>query len=158
MELFIDFKLKNRQEIEGTCWIEFNISGSADKYNHHAENSKYLDENAYNLFTDIFEKYASKFNYYGPTRFTIGQLEKIKKEIEKRANDLSLLTNLEDLIEFSDKTANSINLSNELRENYDQLNCQKDKIINDIKELCKDILEFLDKCIAEKQTLWILGL
>jgi len=158
MDLYTDFKLKDRTEIEGTGWIEFNISGSPDKYIHHSDDSIFLDEYAYNLFTDIFQKYANNFNYYGPTSFSIKQLEKIKYDIEKRSSDLSKLTTLKDLINFSDEKIKAMNLANELRDNYGQLITQIDKIINDINILTQKLIYFLNNCITENKTLWILGL
>lgn len=77
----MDFKLKDKSDIEGTCWIEFNISGTAKKYDYWAETSKYLDEFEYNLFTDIFERHAENFDYYGATKLDVVKQNSIISEI-----------------------------------------------------------------------------
>jgi len=158
MTLIMDFELKNKNEIVGTCWIEFNISGTASKYYHGADNSKYLQEYAYNLFTDIFEQYTDKFNYYGPTQFETEQLVKIKQVLIKRFNEIEELTTVQDLINYSEETINSPNLANELRENYKQLSGQEAKIKSKIQDLAQNLTKLIDKCIMDNNTLWILGL
>ena len=72
----MDITLKNKNEIAGTYWIEFNVSGTRDNYTHWADNSKYLHEFAFNFYTDIFEKNEENFNYFGNTKFDKEQLKK----------------------------------------------------------------------------------
>ena len=155
----MDFKLKNISEIRGTCYIEFNIAGSIDKYAHWQDDSKYLyDEAAYNLFTDIFEQYTDRFNYYGPTMFTTEQVENIRKDVEIRSRQLGTLITLQELIDFSILITDSANPANELEYNYEQLNSQIGELFADIRELGRDMTEFLTRCVEENKILWVLGL
>lgn len=154
----MNLELKSKNDISGTCWIEFNRSGTVDKFTNWDNDSKYLDEFAYNLFTDLFENNTDDFNYYGPSYFTSGQLTKIKRDFEKRINDYINLTSLTDLIEFSKKASNSLNLDHDLQEAYEQRNRQINKLTEDIHSLGKSLIAFFDKCILEQKSLWILGL
>src|ERR1044071_8641278 len=125
----MDFSLKNKSDISGTHWIEFNVSGTATNYTHWADNSKYLDEYVYNFYTDIFEKATSDFNYYGDTKFDKEQLIKLRHEIENRVNILDDLHSLPDIIEFSKKTSYALNLTQDIEEMYHKQNGQQNKLI-----------------------------
>lgn len=154
----MDLELKSKNAISGTCWIEFNRSGTVDKFKNWDIDSRYLDELAYNLYTDIFEDNADNFNYYGPSYFASGQLIKIKKDLKKRITDYKNLTSLNDLIEFVKKISNGLNLDHELQDAYGQGNRQLDKLTEDIYSLGESLIAFVDKCILEQKPLWILGL
>ena len=154
----MDSTLKNKSDIAGTHWIEFNVSGTASNYKHWADNSKYLDEYAYNFYSDIFEKIADRFNYYGNTKFDKEQLGRLKQEIEKRIKIVDNLHTLQDIIEFSKKTSHALNLTQKIEETYNKQNGQRNKLSNDIKKLGHDLINLFDNCIQQDKTLWVLGL
>ena len=154
----MDITLKNKSDITGTHWIEFNVSGTAGSYKHWANNSKYIDEYAYNFYTDIFEKIADSFNYYGNTKFDKEKLSKLKQEIESRIKTVDNLHTLKDIIEFGKKTSYALNLSQDIEETCNKQIGQRNKLINDIKKLGHDLANLFDLCIQQDKTLWILGL
>ena len=154
----MDISLKNKSDISGTHWIEFNVSGTMTDYKHWADNSKYLDEYAYNFYTDIFEKVTSNFNYYGDTKFNKEQLMKLKQEIERRVKTFDNLHSLPDIIEFSKKTSYALNLTQDIEETYYKQNGQQNKLTDDLKKLGNDLSHLFDTCIKQDKTLWVLGL
>lgn len=154
----MDFTLKNKSELEGTCWVEFNISGTVDSYEHWADNSKYLDEFAYSFYTDIFEEKADNFTYYGDTKFSKEQLVRVKQEIDNRIKTVDNLHTLQDIIEFSKKTSHALNLIPEIEAAYNKLNGHQNKLISDIKKLGRELSNLLDNCISQDKPLWVLGL
>lgn len=50
----MDFELKNKSNIKGTCWIEFNISGTIVQFENWSKSSVYLEEYAYNRYFPPF--------------------------------------------------------------------------------------------------------
>jgi hypothetical protein len=154
----MDITLKNKSGIAGTHWIEFNVSGTLGNYKHWADDSKYLDEYAYNLYTDIFEKVAKDFNYYGNTRFDKEQLIRLKQEIKDRINTVDNLITLQNIIEFSEKTSHSLHLTEAIETAYDKFDHQQKKLVSDIKKLGHDLIDLFDNCIKQDKTLIILGL
>ena len=154
----MDYTLKNKSDLEGTCWIEFNISGTVDSYEHWADNSKYLEEFAYNFYTDIFEERADNFNYYGDTKFDKEQLARIKLMIDNRIKTLDNLHTLQDIIEFSKKISHTLNLGHDIDATYNKLNGQHNKLVSDIKNLGHELSNLLAYCIKQDKTLWVLGL
>ena len=154
----MDITLKNKIDITGTHWIEFNVSGTLNNYKHWADNSKYLDEYAYNFYTDIFEKVADNFNYYGDTRFGKEQLKRLKQEIKDRISFVDNLNTLQDIIEFGNKTSHAINLTQEIEEACSKNIGQSNKIVSDIKQLGHDLSDLIDNCIQQDKTLIVLGL
>ena len=94
--------LKNKQDIEGSNWIEFNISGTYDKYENWAEDSKYLDEESYESFYDIFEKHSPDFDYYGATSFNTLQLKNIKHDIATKSSEAAKERNFQDITTLLD--------------------------------------------------------
>ncbi len=154
----MDFRLKNISDIEGTHWIEFNISGTSDNYKHWESDSKFLDEYVYNLFTDIFERHTLKFNYYSNTMYDISQLTQIKKDIINRIHEFSSGETLDDLICLSKKTANALNLSDPLNNCFENSDRNLKKLQDGIVRLCQEMVAFFQFCIDQNRTLWILGL
>ena len=154
----MDFSLKNKSDISGTHWIEFNVSGTATEYTHWADNSKYLDEYAFNFYTDLFEKATNDFNYYGNTKFDNKQLIKLKQEVENRVKTFDDLHSLPNIMEFSKKTSYAFNLTQDFQEMYDKQNGQENSLRGDLKKLGSDLSHLLDTCIKEGKTLWVLGL
>ena len=154
----MNITLKNKSDITGTHWIEFNVSGTFKSYKRWADNSKYLDEYAYNFYTDIFEKVSDNFNYYGDTRFNKEQLKIVKQEIKNRIKTVDNLKTLQDIIKFSKKTSHALNLTQEIEEAYGKQNGQQNKLVSDIKKLGLDLSVFFDNCIQHDKPLIILGL
>ena len=152
----MDFLLKNKKGINGTNMIEFNISGTVNSYNYWADNSKYLDEFAYNFYTDLFEKIAKDFNYYGNTKFEKEQLIILKQEINYRTNTVGNLHSLQELVQFGEKTSHALNLTNNIEEMWNQQNGHI--LLSNLKKLGIDLSDLLDCCIKEDRTLWVLGL
>ena len=153
----MDFTLKNKTDIGGTHWIEFNISRTATVYKCWADNSKYLDENAYNFYTDIFEKAAKDFNYYGDTQFDKEELIKLKQEIVSRIKVVDSLLTLKDITEFSEKTSYALKLTQDIEEAFKQ-HGQPNKIVDNLKKLGNDLLLLVDICLIEGKILMVLGL
>jgi hypothetical protein len=153
----MDIALKNKSDITGTYWIEFNVSRTLNNYKYWADNSKYLCEYAYNFYTDIFEKVADNFNYYGDTGFTKEQLKRLKNEIKNRIKNVDTLNTLQDIIEFGKKTSHALNLTEEIEKEYNKQNNQPNKIISDIKQLGHGLLDLLDNCIQHDKILIVLG-
>ena len=154
----MDISLKNKSDISGSHWIEFNVSGTTTDYTHWADSSKYLDEYAYNFYTDIFEKASSNFNYYGDTKLDKEELVKLKQEIEHRIKTFDDLHSLPDIIEFSKQTSYALNLTQDIEETYYKQNGEQNKMIVDLKKLGSDLSHLLDTCIKQGKTLWVLGL
>ncbi len=154
----MDINLKNKSDIKGTHWIEFNVSGTLNNYNHWADNSKYLDEYAYNFYTDIFAKVSDNFNYYGDTRFNKEQLKRLQQEIKNRIRIIDNLKTLQDIVEFGNKTSHALNLTQEIEHVYDKQNGQQNKLVSDIKKLGHDLSDLFDNCIQHDKPLIILGL
>lgn len=124
----MDFSLKHKAEIEGSGWIEFNISGTEDSYNHWADDSRFLAEDAFQFYIDIFEKCSDRFNYFGDSYFDNVQLTTIKQEIEARTRQ------------------------------QDSLPKQDNSRANDIKKLGLELVSLIDDCLEHYKHLWILGL
>lgn len=154
----MDFSLKNKSDISGSHWIEFNVSGTSTDYTHWADNSKYLEEYVYNFYTDIFEKSADDFNYYGNTKFDRKQLIKLKQEIEDRVNTFKDLHTLQDIIAFSKKTSYALNLVQNIEEMYYNQNGQQNMLIDGLKNIGYDLSQLVDTCIKQDKFLWVLGL
>jgi hypothetical protein len=154
----MDITLKNKEEITGTHWIEFNVTDTLHDLKHWSDDSKYLDECAYNLFTDIFEESAIDFNYYGHTKFDNEQLLTLKRGIDQRISTLDKLKTLQDVIDLSKNTTHALDLTQQIREIGKRHGFQEDKFIHDIKSLGENLSRLIDKCIQRDKALIVVGL
>lgn len=63
---FVMYKLLKKSEISGTCWVEFNISGGKDFYQHWQESSRYASLDAMYAVYDVFSICIEGFDLYCP--------------------------------------------------------------------------------------------
>jgi hypothetical protein len=60
------YRLLEKPEISGTCWIEFNVSGSNDTYEHWQASSRYASLDAMDAVYKVFALCIENFNLYCP--------------------------------------------------------------------------------------------
>jgi len=59
-------RLLEKPEIIGTCWVEFNVSGNRDTYEHWQASSRYASLDAMYGVYDVFSICLEKFDLYCP--------------------------------------------------------------------------------------------
>lgn len=79
-------QLYDYSEIKGTAFVEFNISGTVDKYKFNQKDSLYMRDNDYEMISKIFEKYSDNFNYFGPTLYEIPAIRNLRKELVEKSD------------------------------------------------------------------------
>jgi hypothetical protein len=150
--------LRKLDQIRGTGWIEFNISGTPEKFDFNQEDSRYLDESGYNLFVDIVEKNSSFFNFYGPSLVGLTNLQALKLDLEKRRSEMSVIRTIDEFIAFAKYKNFQPDFINEMVEFKNSLDERLDKEnLIDTNPIMNDIIEVVDKCMKEKRVLWVLG-
>jgi hypothetical protein len=151
--------LRNIDQIRGTGWVEFNISGTPEKFDFNQEDSRYLDESGYNLFVDIVEKNSASFNYYGPSLVGLTNLQALKLDLENRRSEMSGIRTIDEFIVFAKYKKFQPDFINEMVEFKNSLDERLDKEnLIDTNPLMNDINEVVDKCMKEKRVLWVLGI
>jgi len=60
------FKLFEKSEISGTCWVEFNISGNSNTFQHWHDSSRYASLDAMDEVYKVFTLCIKGFDLYRP--------------------------------------------------------------------------------------------
>jgi|GEM_PF-5734041 len=60
------YKLLRKDEISGTCWVELNVSGTRDHYQHWQASSRYASLEAMCAVRDVFSVCIEGFDLYCP--------------------------------------------------------------------------------------------
>lgn len=109
-KIIVNYRLQDKTEIVGTAWIELNISGTHNHFEHWCNSSKYLSEEAYQLYVPLFQKHSPDLNYYGPSKFVDQQLINLKdtfvdyhKRLKQSEVQKELITLNEELIALTNK-------------------------------------------------------
>lgn len=59
-------RLLTKSEINGTCWVEFNVSGDATSYEHWHPSSRYASLDAIDSLYSVFSQAIHDFDLYSP--------------------------------------------------------------------------------------------
>ena len=62
-------KLHQKCEIIGSCWVEFNISGSLEKFEHWQSSSAYASIDSMNKIEEVLVQCFENFDLFGPPIF-----------------------------------------------------------------------------------------
>ncbi len=138
-------------------FVELNITGDADSFRQCDKDSKYIDTEVYNLFSECFEKSSNLYDYFGPTKFNSRNIVILLNELNKHLEKINKIDSFENFIDFTGDKFLGSNFVIEL-EKYDKnwrLNWElyqgKLVIIN------QQLIELINSCISEDRTLWLIG-
>ncbi len=137
--------------------IELNTTGDNENYIRGDFESKYVESEVFNIFTDCFENANKLYEFFGATKYNSRNIVPLRNELLAKLEKLEKI----DSLEIFQELLTSVFLGQEF---FDALNKEDPKwkdtwkeYLSKVIELNKGLIEVTDKCIEEQKILWIIG-
>ena len=152
----IDLRFKTNKNFMD---VEFRLNRSETSYRRASHESKFLDENIFNLFTSCFAEsveHDNQFNYYGLTKYRKNELLKLRICLSKIGVELKSIDSVEAFIRFVVRGESRDHILRTLSEQFN-LESEWIQILQKIIEVNRELINFVSRCIRERCIMWVVG-
>lgn len=138
-------------------FVEFNISGDKDIFQHCDKDSLYMDTELFNLFSTCFENVNNLYDYFVPTKYNSRQFVILLNELQRNEENIRIINSYERFVDYAGSKflGSSFVLELEKQDKNWRLNWELYKskllLVND------QLISLINRCITEERTLWLIG-
>lgn len=143
--------------IENLNFVEFNITGDDLNFYRLNDESRYLSSEVFNLFTHCFEKSNELYEYFEPTKYNIRKIIILRNELNINLNQLNEIQSSSDFVSYVDHIFLGKAFLMELEKMDNVWKEHWELYLSLLKEVNKDIIELIDRCVDEGRILWVIG-
>ena len=137
--------------------VELNTTGDNDNYIKGDSESKYVESEVFNLFTNCFENANKLYEFFGATKYNTRNIVPLRNELINKLEVLENINSFEDFQNHLDQVFLGQEFVDELtiedKDWKDKWKFYLDKLI----EVNKGLIAVTDKCIEEQKILWVIG-
>mgnify|MGYP000958487804 CR=1 FL=1 len=142
--------------------VEFRLNRSETSYHGANHESRFLDEQIYDLFSSCFAEsveHDNKFNYYGPTKFRRSELINLRIRLGQVESEMNSIDSFDSLVSYfeHDEIDRRKHVLNSLRKQFD-MEEKWSEVLLIIIETNRNLIGLVSQCIRENRILWVLGL
>ena len=138
-------------------FVELNITGDNNNYKRCDSESKYLDSNVFNLFTNCFENANKLYDYFGSTKYNSRKIIPLRNELLQNHYELEKLKSKDEFNNWiSDKLFGRAFIDELSKEDNNWLE-KWESIAAQLRQVIKDIVDLTEKCADEERILWVIG-
>jgi hypothetical protein len=143
--------------IDKLNFVEFNITGDDLNYHRLNEESYFLASEVFNLFAHCFERSNELYEYYEPSKYNARKIVVLRNELLSNHKLLSNITTESDFICHLENIFLGKAFFMELEVTDPHWKNHWQAYVEKLKEVNKEMLSIVDKCIEEVRILWIIG-
>lgn len=148
--------LSIQKKDEAIDFVEFNITGDPENYNRCDEESMYINNMIFNVFSDCFERSNHLFDHMQPTAYNSRHFIALKNELSSNLYNLLDINNMNDFWRFID----SLHMGQRMTEAMGGNDPERRKRWRScLRHLIRDnnyITRLIDRCIDQNLTLWVI--
>lgn len=137
--------------------VELNTTGDNDNYIKGDSESKYIESEVFNLFTNCFENANKLYEFFGATKYNTRNIVPLRNELINKLEALESIKTFEDFQNHLDQVFLGQEFIDELtledKDWKDKWKFYLEKLI----EVNKGLITVTDKCIEEQKILWVIG-
>lgn len=137
--------------------VELNTTGDNENYIKGDSESKYVESEVFNLFTNCFENANKLYEFFGATKYNTRNIVPLRNELLSKLEALESIKSLDDFQNHLDQVFLGQEFIDELTEEdkdwQDKWKFYLDKLI----QVNKGLIAITDKCIEEQKILWVIG-
>jgi hypothetical protein len=137
--------------------VELNTTGDNENYIKGDSESKYVESEVFNLFTNCFENANKLYEFFGATKYNTRNIVPLRNELLSKLEALESIKSLNDFQNHLDQVFLGQEFIDELTEEdkdwKDKWKFYLDKLI----QVNKGLVAITDKCIEEQKILWVIG-
>ncbi|MDD3890773.1 MAG: hypothetical protein PHE03_00525 [Bacteroidales bacterium] len=138
-------------------FVEFNITGTNQRYNKCDEESLFLNANIFNVFVGCFERSNHLFDTVGSALFDIRKIIPLKNELDANRENLALIETIDEFNNYITGIFLGKDLILDLAK-ADPLWKQRWKFyLRRLVLINRELIALVDRCVEEERILWFIG-
>ena len=143
--------------IDKLNFVEFNITGDDLDFNRLSEESRYINSEVFNLFANCFEKSHDLYEYYEPTKYNSRKIVVLKNELNSSLEKFLAIKTREGFVAFFDDVFLGQTFLAELEKTDLVWQEHWELYLSLLKEINREMIQLVERCIDETRILWIIG-
>jgi len=143
--------------IDQLNFVEFNITGDDINCYRLNDESRYLSSEIFNLFVHCFEKSNDLYEYFEPTKYNIRKIIVLRNEMVANLEKLNEIKSSDNFISFVDEIFLGKTFLVELEKTDAAFVEHWELYISQIKEINREMIRIIDRCVEEGRILWVIG-
>jgi hypothetical protein len=143
--------------IDQLNFVEFNITGDDSNCQKLSEESSYVGSEVFNLFSHCFEKSNELYEYFEPTKYNTRKIIVLRNELVKNLFNLSKIENQEQFLEFINNIFLGKIFLAEAEKSDPKWLDNWQEYLEKLRQLNKEMINLVDRCVDEERIFWIIG-
>ena len=143
--------------IDKLNFVEFNITGDDLNCPRLNDESHYLSSEVFNLFVQCFEKSNDLYEYFEPSKYNSRKIVVLKNELIGNIEKWDSIKSSEEFVKFVETIFLGKTFLIELEKMDFSWTEHWQLYLSLIKEINREMIAIIDKCIDESRILWVIG-
>lgn len=137
--------------------VELNTTGDNENYIKGDSESKYVESEVFNLFTNCFENANKLYEFFGATKYNTRNIVPLRNELLSKLEALEGIKNLDGFQNHLDQVFLGQEFIDELTEEDKDWKEKWKYYLDKLIQVNKGLVAITDKCIEEQKILWVIG-
>jgi hypothetical protein len=143
--------------IDKLNFVEFNITGDDLNCLRLNDESRYINSEVFNLFVHSFEKSNDLYEYFEPSKFNSRKIIVLKNELLINLEKWEEIKSSGDFVNFIETIFLGKAFLIELEKMDAEWAEHWELYLSLLKEINREMIAIIDKCIDESRILWVIG-
>lgn len=143
--------------IDKLNFVEFNVTGDDLNCQRLSEASRYINSEVFNLFAHCFEKSNELYEYFEPTKYNSRKIVILINELTLNLENLNKINNQGTFVNYVDGIFLGKAFLIELERMDAEWSMHWELYLSLLKEVNREMIAIIQKCIDEGKILWVLG-
>jgi len=137
--------------------VELNTTGDDENYVKGSPESKFVESEVFNIFTDCFENANKLYEFFGATKYNSRKIVPLRNELEKKLEEFKSIDSIQGFHAHIEKIFLGGDFIEELSIEDPEWENKWKMYLDKLIIVCEGLLELADKCIEEQRILWVIG-
>jgi len=137
--------------------VELNTTGDDENYVKGSPESKFVESEVFNIFTDCFENANKLYEFFGATKYNSRKIVPLRNELEKKLEEFKSIDSIQAFHAHIEKIFLGGDFIEELSIEDPEWEVKWKFYLDKLIIVCEGLLELADKCIEEQRILWVIG-
>ncbi len=143
--------------IDSLNFVEFNITGDDINFSRLNDESRFIHSDVFNLFSSCFENSNDLYEYFEPTKYNARKIVVLRNELIANLNKLDEISGKDELISFINNLFLGKAFLLELEKSNKNWGEHWGKYLSQLKEINREMIAIVERCIDETRILWVIG-
>ena len=137
--------------------VEINTTGDNENYIKGDSESKYVQGEVFNIFTNCFENASKLYEFFGATKYNSRKIVPLKNELLNKLKSFEAINNLDEFHDHLSQVFLGQEFIDELTIEDKDWETKWKFYLDKLIEVNKGLVQIADRCIEEQQVLWVIG-